>query len=879
MISSNNIPTGYGAGHRMLITNVGSFTQPPGFIGNIPGAPLNRTRVSISHDPANPLIKPLSLLHLGFNTRYGFNFASTVGWRPWMDVGMMVSSSSAISEHVYLGMKPEANRNDVVLAWGANDVAQFPVLSPTRFRLIFSSNPGAGLGTSSGANGTEFLRCVTSTLAGTADPRIGIGNFEAFGLDAGNTIEINTQLGVAGNLGAGLTNPAIPGSWPGSTGASGLRFRDLTSLSAVVPTSVYATATINPTHVLSVDGNGDVVKIVPTASVQTNNGISTTSLGVVQLGIDCPSPSPSITTAFQLLNDRQVPMNNFNFIFSNALPIPSPFGLGNRVGIGTNCRPGNRLEVDRNTGTSPVSGLRLTQLAGAVPTTSTNTVLSVDASGDVILTTVTVTPGAGGVGNLCAAPQNPLTGDYEVPLGTFKYHFTGQSVITPSPGPQENIVTVGYPCGATTPVAKFSVLEQQTVVPVSFRNYAGHFSNFNPATTSTTGLVSGGIFGESKGANPPNAFEPINAGGVFEGQFGFFNIGALGRNAGLSTPFNVNGTVIATGGYNIGGAFLSDTDVVTLGSPLFNYGVYARGANATAGNYGIYAEAIPNPAWPNQSNYGIFAQCLPTTGTVIPGPGNWAGYFSGDVVRTGNDNFSSDQNLKQSITTLTNGLSLINQLSPKTFSYQTNTYPQMGLPSGLQYGLIAQQVQTVIPQLVNSATHPSMTLNNTNYPAVNYLTLEYQQLIPILIKAVQELSAQNQAQDSLIQVLTQNINACCENQQSKQTGINGNGKNAQQQVLNQMNIDLSDKDVIVLNQNIPNPYAEHTTITYNVPVQFKYAQMIFKTIDGRIIKTTDLEKGKGQLNVFASDLSNGLYMYTLIVDGKEFDTKKMVKQN
>jgi hypothetical protein len=210
----------------------------------------------------------------------------------------------------------------------------------------------------------------------------------------------------------------------------------------------------------------------------------------------------------------------------------------------------------------------------------------------------------------------------------------------------------------------------------------------------------------------------------------------------------------------------------------------------------------------------------------------------------------------------------------------------MGLPSGLQYGLIAQDVQTVLPAIVNSAVHPAMNYNGQTYNSQSYLTLEYQQLIPILIKAVQELSQQNQqiiqqnqAQDSLIQVLTQNINACCENQQAKQTGINGNGKNAQQQVLNQMNIDLSDKDVIVLNQNIPNPYAEHTTITYNVPVQFKYAQMIFKTIDGRIIKTTDLEKGKGQLNVFASDLSNGLYMYTLIVDGKEFDTKKMVKQN
>jgi len=294
--------------------------------------------------------------------------------------------------------------------------------------------------------------------------------------------------------------------------------------------------------------------------------------------------------------------------------------------------------------------------------------------------------------------------------------------------------------------------------------------------------------------------------------------------------------------------------------------------NSAVSNFGVYAE-VPAGGIPSL-NYALYALAVPG------GSGSaWAGYFDGNVIRTGNDNFTSDQILKQNIVPLTNGLNTINQLQAKTFDYNLSSYPQMNLPNGLQYGLIAQQVQTVLPSLVNSAIHPPKELNGQSYPAQSYLTLEYQQLIPILIKAVQELSAQNQSQDSLIQVLTQNINACCENQQAKQTGINGNGKNAQQQVLNQMNIDLSDKDVIVLNQNIPNPYAEHTTITYNVPVQFKYAQMIFKTIDGRIIKTTDLEKGKGQLNVFASDLSNGLYMYTLIVDGKEFDTKKMVKQN
>ncbi|TAE77272.1 MAG: secretion protein Por, partial [Bacteroidetes bacterium] len=57
------------------------------------------------------------------------------------------------------------------------------------------------------------------------------------------------------------------------------------------------------------------------------------------------------------------------------------------------------------------------------------------------------------------------------------------------------------------------------------------------------------------------------------------------------------------------------------------------------------------------------------------------------------------------------------------------------------------------------------------------------------------------------------------------------------------------------------------------------AQIIFTTTDGKIIKTHDItEKGKGVLNVFADDLSSGVYTYTLVVDGKTIDSKKMMKE-
>ena len=86
---------------------------------------------------------------------------------------------------------------------------------------------------------------------------------------------------------------------------------------------------------------------------------------------------------------------------------------------------------------------------------------------------------------------------------------------------------------------------------------------------------------------------------------------------------------------------------------------------------------------------------------------------------------------------------------------------------------------------------------------------------------------------------------------------------------NVQSVEVTDKNVIVLDQNVPNPFAESTTITYNIPTEFNKAQIIISNMNGVVIKSVDLtSKGKGVLNIFASDLTSGIYTYSLIVDGK-----------
>ena len=91
---------------------------------------------------------------------------------------------------------------------------------------------------------------------------------------------------------------------------------------------------------------------------------------------------------------------------------------------------------------------------------------------------------------------------------------------------------------------------------------------------------------------------------------------------------------------------------------------------------------------------------------------------------------------------------------------------------------------------------------------------------------------------------------------------------------------LSDHDVVLLDQNVPNPFAEQTVISYSIPRNTKSAQILFYNTAGKLIKSVNVrENGKGKLNVFADDLSSGIYSYTLVIDGKVVYTRKMEKMS
>src|SRR5258706_4922639 len=137
----------------------------------------------------------------------------------------------------------------------------------------------------------------------------------------------------------------------------------------------------------------------------------------------------------------------------------------------------------------------------------------------------------------------------------------------------------------------------------------------------------------------------------------------------------------------------------------------------------------------------------------------------------------------------------------------------------------------------------------------------------VLFLAVQALDASNRELKAKLTALQDQVNGCCNTQQ----GNSSDGARA-----TAVDVALSSNS-IVLDQNQPNPFKEQTTISYFIPDDSKDVKIIFTDSKGTVLREVEItQTGKGQLNVFAQDLSSGVYTYSIVANGITIDSKKMV---
>ncbi len=89
--------------------------------------------------------------------------------------------------------------------------------------------------------------------------------------------------------------------------------------------------------------------------------------------------------------------------------------------------------------------------------------------------------------------------------------------------------------------------------------------------------------------------------------------------------------------------------------------------------------------------------------------------------------------------------------------------------------------------------------------------------------------------------------------------------------------EMKNKNVATLGEPQPNPNNGSTQIPYYLPQNTSGAKIIFTDMLGKTMKEQLLQPGYGLMNVDTQDLPAGIYSYTLIVDGKVIDNKKMIR--
>jgi hypothetical protein len=282
-----------------------------------------------------------------------------------------------------------------------------------------------------------------------------------------------------------------------------------------------------------------------------------------------------------------------------------------------------------------------------------------------------------------------------------------------------------------------------------------------------------GNYGVIGGATNPTGSTSIGVGVLGYAENGAYsNVGIGGQAFGnAQTPYITGGDFLATGPGNTSQLSSNNIGVITLaeGNYSENVGVRSTASSSTGTGYamgsyniGLHARAID----PSLVNVGVL-------GEAINGTTSYAGYFDGNVTVTGTFVNPSDIKLKTNVIESGQVLSDLLKLKVKNYFYKDNV--RMNLPSGKQYGFIAQDIQLVFPHLVHKQLDPHFSEVKTGKYKKNphngveleetiliseyeeYLGVDYVGLIPLLIKGIQEQQEIIDNQSELINQLNERL--------------------------------------------------------------------------------------------------------------------------
>jgi len=203
----------------------------------------------------------------------------------------------------------------------------------------------------------------------------------------------------------------------------------------------------------------------------------------------------------------------------------------------------------------------------------------------------------------------------------------------------------------------------------------------------------------------------------------------------------------------------------------------------------------------------------------------------------------SDSTAKENISLLKNeGLSTILQLRGVSFSWKNDKNETK------HSGFLAQEVESILPGAVYTDD------------SLKHKSLSYSAIIPYLVEAIKEQQHTIEDQNARLDDFENN---CCNNASLKSASIG--------------NVNESDVNVAKLYQNAPNPFTTQTIIKFEIPKTVGNAQLYICNMNGTLLKTIPInQRGVGNVTIRGNEFKAGMYLYSLVDDGKIIDTKQML---
>lgn len=337
----------------------------------------------------------------------------------------------------------------------------------------------------------------------------------------------------------------------------------------------------------------------------------------------------------------------------------------------------------------------------------------------------------------------------------------------------------------------------------------------------------------------------------------------LGANPQGRVPYAYFGKATQTEGVGIGGHFEGGRIGNEGESSVWHVQANNIGVKGSASNF--YSSGVGSFGTIGVSGVatGFFGSNLSAYVIGVKGVANnmgnpanaWAVYADGRTFTPGGVWTSSDARLKKDVEDLSNALAIINRLEAKTYEFRNDgKFGQTNLPQGTNFGFLAQDLEEIIPEAVAEAPLFFHDEDESKESSANYKAVNYTMLIPILTQAIKEQQDLIEQQNDRLEKL------------EKGTEVTGKGA--------QPNTRFIGGD---LAQNAPNPFSSSTQIHYELPEGTQKATIGVYNMNGVEIQLIQLpNESSGDITIQGGSLKPGMYIYTLLIDGEYFDSKRMV---